>query len=339
MDSHTDTCVIGRNALVFHEDPSRFVNVTPFAASFGTMDNKPIVDAALAYDNPITGETCLLLVHQAILMEEMDNNLLCPMQIRTNDVRINECPKFLSENPNKDPHSIHIPDEDFRIPLQLNGVTSYFTRKPTLDEWNTCRRIDLTYEAPDWNPHSITFEEQENAMYDGTGSFRDPSDRYRDRNLFLLSSSNRMVAALTGKEREKAQIYCDRHSKCSSVLSDLSNTLNDDSFYQSLVSQRNVSYTQVSKTTSTKKNIITADRLAATWNIGIESAKRTLKATTQRGIRTLANSAISCRFRTNDRQLRYQRLMSSNMSLETLEGSRTPVLFLPPPFSPQLWAR
>jgi hypothetical protein len=111
------------------------VNVVPYSDTLGGMDNKPIISAALAYDEPMTGEVVILVVHNAILINEMDNNLLCPMQLRMNDVKVDECPRYLTDNPDDNSHSIRFPNDDnFRIPLYLNGVTSYFNRrKPTQD--------------------------------------------------------------------------------------------------------------------------------------------------------------------------------------------------------------
>ena len=68
----------------------------------------------------------------------MSNNLLCVMQLKMNNVKILDCPKFLSENPDAQTHSIYIPPtsgDDFptAVPLSLYGVTSYFsTRRPNL---------------------------------------------------------------------------------------------------------------------------------------------------------------------------------------------------------------
>ena len=59
---------------------------------------------------------------------------------------------------------------------------------------------------------------------------------------------------------------------------------------------------------SEKKPGITAENLVQNWGIGLEAAKRTVEATTQRAIRTVGCPTLSRRFRTNDRQLRYRRL-------------------------------
>eukprot|EP00978_Attheya_sp_CCMP212_P017792 scaffold47921_cov55-Attheya_sp.AAC.9 len=73
----------------------------------------------------------------------MDHDLLCPIQLRVNEVMIDDCPKFLHLNPTDETHVIKVPgvdsEDDYLIPLSLQGVTSFFpTRKPTMREWEDC---------------------------------------------------------------------------------------------------------------------------------------------------------------------------------------------------------
>ena len=161
-DSHTNTCVVGKNAMIFHET-HRYVQVSPFLDSLRTLSHVLIMSAAVAYDDHSTG---------AFLINDMDTNFsLCPMQLRMNEVSMNGIPKFLSDDPNDQSHALSFPNEEgYIIPLSSKGMTSYFLmRKLTLDEYNHCRCIELSYESPEWNPHSQSFAQQEEAMTDGSG--------------------------------------------------------------------------------------------------------------------------------------------------------------------------
>jgi hypothetical protein len=204
----------------------------------------------------------------------MEANLLCPMQMCTNDIRVNEVPKFLTNNPTNQSHAISFPNDDgYTIPLLLKGVTLYFpTRRPTLGEYEQCRQIELIYEAPEWNPHSISFTRQEESMINSFGRVRDDlhQNRYKDRCICVLDTTMQMNAA-SGGSRQQAQDIVDKNLQCSSVLSEGSNTLQDDPFYAALLEQ-----VRVSNTSTKRKNMITAKRLATTWNIGIEAAKKTI---------------------------------------------------------------
>ena len=58
-----------------------------------TAKSMKTVSAALAYDDPETGEVLILVLHQAISIPHMDNNLLSTFQLRLNDVMVNDVPK------------------------------------------------------------------------------------------------------------------------------------------------------------------------------------------------------------------------------------------------------
>ena len=135
------------------------------------------VSGALAYNDQATGEMTILVVHQAIHNPTMESNLLCPMQVQRNDVKVDETLKVLPENPTDIMHAISGKDADgiqVTIPLSMKGVTSYFpTRKPTEEEFNSCPRFDLTYEAPIWDPHSEIFKQQEEALLDNRGMLQE----------------------------------------------------------------------------------------------------------------------------------------------------------------------
>ena len=158
-----------------HECP---VNVVGYDKSCGTQHrNLPTVSDALAYDDPSSGVAIMLIVHQAISVTTMNNNLLCPMQARMNDVELNDTPKFLTKNPMSKTHVISGLDQDGHehiIPFTLCGVTSYIpTHKPSREEFDTCPRIELTYELPKWDPHSETFKQEEEALWDNKGFVHD----------------------------------------------------------------------------------------------------------------------------------------------------------------------
>ena len=60
--------------------------------------------------------------------------------------------------------------------------------------------------------------------------------------------------------------------------------------------------------TKKKKAEVTPFDLAKRWNIGLETAKKTLLRTTKRGLRTSPNPLLSQWYSTNDRMSRHRRL-------------------------------
>ena len=157
LDSHADTCVLGKNVLLFmdHERPG---NVVGYDKSCGTQQRDlPTVSGALAYNDANSGTAIMIIVHQAMSVAMMSNNLLCPMQIRMNDVELNDTSKFLTEIPTNKTRAISGRDQDGRkhiIHFTLRGVTSYIpTHNPLIEEFETCPRIELKYKSPEWDPH------------------------------------------------------------------------------------------------------------------------------------------------------------------------------------------
>ena len=63
LDSHANMAVVGRHSFIF-ESTGRTCDVTPFTPELGKKQNVPIVDAAIAYDDEISGETVLLLLRK-----------------------------------------------------------------------------------------------------------------------------------------------------------------------------------------------------------------------------------------------------------------------------------
>ena len=97
LDSHADTSVVGSNVLVVH-DHERYVDVYGYNSK-SRHKNITTVDAAVAYDDPWTGDTSVLLINQAIMIPSIKNMLLCPMQCHLDGMAVNDVLKFLVTNP------------------------------------------------------------------------------------------------------------------------------------------------------------------------------------------------------------------------------------------------
>ena len=150
LDSHADTCVLGRDALIIL-DYQRPVTVVGYDESLGTK-TYATVSGVVAYDDPQSGRTLHLIIHQAIHIPHLDHHLLCPMQCRVNDVIVNDLPKFLASDPTDQTHALTINDPDnplqpVILPLILIGVTLLlYVRPVTINEFNSLDhpRLHLT---------------------------------------------------------------------------------------------------------------------------------------------------------------------------------------------------
>ena len=177
------------------------------------------------------------------------------------------------------------------IPLTIHGVTSSFpTRKPSAQEYESCPHYDLTFETPDYDPHDPTYSRQEQVALDALVL---PETGDRVRRIMSVSSST-----------AQARDIHDYYSRDNAILSEISHVLEPRLFLHDLESSRMIATVK----SISQRPGIDAETLSRNWGIGLASARRTLEATTQRGVRTVLHPTMSRRFRTNDRQLRYRRL-------------------------------
>ena len=306
LDSHADTCVLGRDALIV-SNYDRPVDVEGYDKTLGTK-RYDTVSSVLAYDHPLTGEWYHLVVHQAIHIPHLDHHLLCPMQCRVNDVKVSEIPKCMTDNPTDETHALMIYDDDdptwvTHFPLALRGVTSLLNvRKPTLTEYNSDihPRFHLTSEHLTWDPSTTMYEEQEVAMIDHHGEI------VRDGN----TTARRCMIV----------------SELSSLTTDAVDFTDNDNFHVALQSCVIASIGSTSATghiKSMQNKPIDHLTLAERWMIPPNKALQTIKMTTQKGVRTCLNPSLSQRYPTNDRFLRYQRLPENLFGNTLIAGMKS----------------
>jgi hypothetical protein len=277
LDSHADTCVAGANCVVI-EEMHQTADVSGFSDTLHTLRNVPIVTAAMAYDNPADCTTYILILGQAIYMgDKMQHSLICPNQLRARGLIVKDYPQHLSPRNRPSSYSIYEPNEDIRLPLSLKGVTLYFTtRTPTTYEIETCKRITLSDEQ-NWDPHSEEFQEHKENYVWFVQQSRDFWPE-QDRNLFQATSRSKTP-----------------RTDYSTVMSQVSHAF-DDKYILSIAS-----------TTTSGRNSFSAEDLSSSWGIGIDSARKTLKCTTQKGTRATLHPIEHC-FRTWQAQLHYSQL-------------------------------
>ena len=304
LDSHADTCVLGSNALLVESaHPERTAEVSFADPSVGTRI-KRILSGAFLYVSPLNGKQYILVVHQAIFIEALDHSLLCPMQIRDNDVMLNGQPKCMTENPTEDTHALlAVTDtkEHLRIPLRLRGVTSTMNvSKPTREQYELLPHIQLTTPDLTWDPQTTHFEDMENSLLNDFGELKPQGDNHEIRNKRRKFAVNSISIAALNTLKEQNEL---KESKDASMLNDIDPCLNDYSLNNMLNNNR-----IISETTTSKRKGLSAEHLAKKWKITLKQAQNTLRVTTQRGVRNIANPAISRRYKTNDRMLRYNRI-------------------------------
>jgi hypothetical protein len=177
--------VAGRDCTIIAKS-GHYASVTPFSADLPVMERVEIGDVAIAYDDPYSLETYLLVMRNVLLIPSMDHNLLPPFLVREASLFLDETPKFQSTDVSLENHTIYDEVTGLRIHLQLNGTFSYFvSRSLTLEEqehWENYPVVHLTPDSDQWDPHALHFAEAEAAMLDSSGEI--VGQRKRNRNLF-----------------------------------------------------------------------------------------------------------------------------------------------------------
>jgi hypothetical protein len=135
LNLHTDASVVGVEVITF-QDFERPVNDSAYDPKGPLAMDLKTVSAGMAYNVPGSERVVILSVHQEINLPHLPHNLLNPMQMKLNDVVVNETPKFHCTNPIDLSHTITVKgdnvNDDLFTPLYLRGVVSCFTtRNPT----------------------------------------------------------------------------------------------------------------------------------------------------------------------------------------------------------------
>ena len=116
IDTRADTICAGK-ALCVIEYTDQVCDVSPFTSEYEPMRNIPTAKAATAYDHPYDHETYILVTAQSLYFgEKLENNLLCPNQMRSHGIEVDDVPRHLSID-DKSSHSINIPAEVVHLPL------------------------------------------------------------------------------------------------------------------------------------------------------------------------------------------------------------------------------
>ena len=170
LDSHANMILLGKHAYIFDQTPKRTCDVVPFDPSLGTSMEIPIVDGAVSYDCPHSHKTFLLIFRNALYVPTLEHNLIPPFILREAGLVVNETAKIHTNDPTKHDHAIISATNDLVIPLQLNGIFSFFhTRSPIESELSNCDPILFTPDSYEWDPYAPHYASHEKNMLDWEG--------------------------------------------------------------------------------------------------------------------------------------------------------------------------
>ena len=99
LDSHADTVVLGNNCLVLNYT-NRGCDVATYTDTYQAIPNVPIVTGATSYTSPTTGDTLILVFHEALWMgNHLDHSLINPNQLRQFGITVQDNPFSSTETP------------------------------------------------------------------------------------------------------------------------------------------------------------------------------------------------------------------------------------------------
>ena len=176
LDSHANMCVLGKHCYLLSElSTARSVHVAAFSDSAGGLNNVPIVDAMIAYDCKRTNQVYLLILRNALYIEDMDDNLIPPFILQDAGLTVNDKAKIHCEEgtATEEDHTIQEELTGLFIPLQLRSIFSYFpSRKPNNSDLDDGVVVAITPDGPTWDAYDPTFADNERSMTNFRGQMR-----------------------------------------------------------------------------------------------------------------------------------------------------------------------
>jgi hypothetical protein len=169
LDSHANMAVAGIDCTLIATS-GHHASAIPFSSKLPKMDMVEIGAVAIAYNNPISLLTYLLVMRNVLLIPMMDHNLIPLFLMHQN---VDEMPKHQYALSVIDNHVIYDSDTRLRIHLALNGIFAFFrTRALTLEEMENWENYPIVFITPDgnaWDPNTSHFAENEAAMLNSNG--------------------------------------------------------------------------------------------------------------------------------------------------------------------------
>ena len=315
--------MLGKSAVIIKKTDRR-VSVRGFADEIGKTISVPVVDGVLAYDCEFTGETVLMIIRNALHVPSMNNHLIPPFMMRLAGLDVNECAKFLAKKPNISHHSVYFPEKERRIPLSITGITSYIpSRSPTGQELDELEILELTPQVDQWDPHSHTYRNQEDSMLDYKGEIK--QQRNNDSN-FIVSSfetafdePRHIVSSVIDRTLDTVLLADDLLARryASNVIEGTFGSTN----HKISSVRHSKDHFVCSVRSKGAKSDLDSSRLADVFNISKGLAIQTMNTVTRLCPRNTADITLNKRYATNDRMLRYSRMLK-DLFMDTMFAAK-----------------
>ena len=115
LDTHANMLVAGKHAYILAES-GKTATVRAFSPDMDAIESA-IVDCAVMYECPYSGDCFLLVARNAIYVPTMNHNLVPPVIMREAGIDVQDIPKIHIKNPDVSDHSLYFE----KYPLLYGG--------------------------------------------------------------------------------------------------------------------------------------------------------------------------------------------------------------------------
>ncbi len=208
LDSHANMAVAGIDCTSITTSGNH-ADITPFSTDLPVMKLVKIVDAMIAYNDPLSLTTYLLVMRNALHILSMDHNLMPPFLMCKAGLFLNEMPNFQVDMPMVDNHAIVDINSGMQIYLKLKSIFSYFTMcnliQEERDNWDARPIVFHTPDSDLWNPDSDHYAKQEAAMLNLNGLIAE-QDKRQTKCLFTEANLGELYTLLAPWDQYDAKV-------------------------------------------------------------------------------------------------------------------------------------
>ena len=305
MDTHADTSCAGANWKLM-ELSNTMCEVSPFLDSYQPVQEVPLARCGTVWTSQETGREYLLVGDQMLWFgNKLQHSLINPNQIREYGIDV-------FDNPFGD-RAIGIAHDESFIPFDTKGTVVHFeSRHPT--EWEEKHLPIILLSGDRWDPSTVQMG------YNAHN--REQAEMHTIRSL--TSGMNRKQVSKV--KREQVCRATARWGEVEKHLCSISPAYDYRIFCERMIyavkiatAYREDMDAQVSGVmTNDRHSKVTPEELSRKWNIGIDTAKKTLEVTTQKGVRTAVHP-MTRRMRVDHLQL-HRPLMKGTWHVDTLSA-------------------
>ena len=255
LDSHANMVVLGSNALVLHYTGNE-CEVSPYSDEYEAISNVPVVRGATLWTDQNDNHGYILVFNEALWMgDSLPHSLINPNQLCAYSTLVQD--NLFS----RDPLVIEPPNNDVTIPLSTLGTIIYAdTRVPTQEELAALPHVVLTADSP-WDPHHIQFPscDMEAVKFNATQTHK------------RCQLIDNVEPGIQGTVHDPATL--------------ITRLISSIQVHNPTVTKDDLPMAKTFHSTERKQNVSAAD-ISERWFIGLQHAANTIKATTERLLRS-----------------------------------------------------